>query len=361
MTNAVREAGTKKLKSTGAKERNFFYLIVEKAQDQRLSFIHAIKQPPCPSMIMSHIHSPRYLFHTFWNLLAIACLACFFLVALPSSGQSRPLLWSSQTPTNTIYLLGSIHALSRDDFPLNPAYEKAYDDADKIVLEVNLSEGNITRLMTLTTKLGTFEDDRTLKDVLGQDKFQELNELGLRHGFSLAAMNNLEPWLVGLTAAQILLQSSDLSPELGVDKHFENKAIADSKPVGQLETIEDQLRLFDEMDMDLQILFLETSLREFKQGKEVIDQMVTAWREGDTQTLANILNDEIRIHKKIAERLLVDRNKKWADQIETYFGSDKDILIIVGAGHLVGPDSLVKILEDRGYDFTRAGAVDEAD
>ena len=301
-----------------------------------------------------NINSPRYFFYKVRHLLAIMAFACFFLVLWADTGQARPLLWSSETPDNTIYLLGSIHALSPDDFPLNPAYEKAYDDADKIVLEVNLSDGNITRLMTLTTKLGTFQGGRTLKDVLGQDKFQELNELSLRHGFSLVAMNNLEPWLVGLTAAQILLQSSDLSPELGVDKHFENKAIADGKPVGQLETIEDQLRLFDEMDMDLQVLFLETSLREFKQGEEAIDQMVTAWRDGDTQTLANILNDEIRIHKKIAERLLVNRNRKWADQIETYFASDKDILIIVGAGHLVGPDSLVKILESRGYDFTRA-------
>lgn len=286
------------------------------------------------------------------------CLSLFILIILviPFQGaKAASFLWKTSDDNNTVYLLGSIHALRAQDLPLPDIYMNAYEDAEKVVLEVDLSNDTLRKMNAEIMDMGVFKGDQTLSGVLGEKKFEELSEQAREHGLSLRLVDHYEPWYASLFFAQIMMVQMGLSPELGVDKYFEDLARQDGKDLGQLETPEQQLGFFDNMRFDLQIMLLEQTLREFDKGRELIDLMIEAWKAGDDQKLVSILEDDTStgLHPKIADILLTKRNKQWVDPITGFIESDRDTLVIVGALHLVGRDNVIELLEKQGYQFKR--------
>lgn len=275
-------------------------------------------------------------------------------LAMPVQGvKAESFLWKTSDDNNTVYLLGSIHALRAQDLPLPDIYMNAYEDAEKVVLEVDLSNDTLRKMNTVIMDMGVFKGDQSLSGVLGEKKFEELSEQAREHGLSLRLVDHYEPWYASLFFAQIMMVQAGLSPELGVDKYFEDLARQDGKDLDQLETPEQQLGYFDNMRFDLQILLLEQTLRDFDKGREQIVTMIESWKAGDDQKLVSILEDDAALHPKIADILLTKRNKQWVDPIAGFIESDRDTLVIVGAMHLVGPDNVIALLEKQGYQFKR--------
>ena len=61
---------------------------------------------------------------------------------LPSAAQHKPvrgLFWKASSPTNTVYLLGSVHLGTKDMYPLPDYMEKAFQRSTTLVVEVNLN------------------------------------------------------------------------------------------------------------------------------------------------------------------------------------------------------------------------------
>jgi uncharacterized protein YbaP (TraB family) len=77
--------------------------------------------------------------------------------------------------------------------------------------------------------------------------------------------------------------------------------------------------------------------------------MLAYWESGDGENLYHLLNKSFEKHPDLRDKLLTQRNKRWVSGIEALLKEDKNVLVIVGAGHLVGPDSLVDLLQDKGY------------
>jgi uncharacterized protein YbaP (TraB family) len=168
-------------------------------------------------------------------------------------------------------------------------------------------------------------------------------------GLTMPVLDRMEPWLVALMFQAVEWQKAGLTPEHGVDVHFSGRAKEDGKPVGGLEPVEFQLGLFDAMPAEAQVAFLRQSLEEAPQTAEQMRQIVAAWRAGDAARIDAIMNESLDESPALYARMLTDRNAAWVPQIEQMLRGRDDVLVVVGAAHLVGEQSVVQMLRQRGY------------
>jgi uncharacterized protein YbaP (TraB family) len=137
-------------------------------------------------------------------------------------------------------------------------------------------------------------------------------------------------------------------PQAGVEMYFLERARTDGKAVSGLETAHDQLALFENLSMDAQAEYLVSSLEQAHDLPKQVDEMVHAWRRGDTNWFESEIKSELGRDPNLYQSLLVARNRKWITRIEAMLNDDKNYLVIVGTAHLAGRDGVVELLKKDG-------------
>jgi hypothetical protein len=158
-----------------------------------------------------------------------------------------------------------------------------------------------------------------------------------------------KPWFFGLTMVALALESLGYSPEHGLDVHLHARAVAAGKPVIGLESLEEQLDLFDDIPMEKQDALLKHMLDDIDVAVTNMDELVTAWATGDAATLQDILTTSFEGHETLYQRFVTDRNARWMDTLLPFLQGKRSAIVVVGAAHLVGPDGLVERLRRLGY------------
>jgi len=259
-------------------------------------------------------------------------------------------LWQIETPTNTVYLLGSVHFLNEDSYPLPTALEDAFQEAENLVLEADVGPGNEADIAVLLLDKALPEPGEALTEVLNSDSYalaaQQAEELGL----FIQTFEQFEPWFLAISLTSLQLISLDFSPEYGIDQYFYRQARAVEKPILFLETVEQQFDLFEQLSIEEQRLFTEQTLAEMGLIEESFNEIVAAWETGDRDRMADILLVSFAEYPEMQRIFLSDRNRDWADQILPWLEADEDYLIVVGALHLVGPDNVLELLAAEGYE-----------
>jgi uncharacterized protein YbaP (TraB family) len=258
-------------------------------------------------------------------------------------------VWAIEGARNTVYLAGSVHLLRAQDAALPAAFERAYADADVLVMELDLDDMDPMAMSGWVLENGTLNDGRTLRDVLGTARFERLEREGNRLGVPLEMLERMEPWLAAMTLAQIQYVKLGFDPEHGVEKQLERRARMDRKTITGLESMEDQLGILDGLSPEEQAHFLDLTLEEMHDMESETNTLLAAWRNGDAKQLASILSDEYDVAPTLYRRLVSERNRRWMPQIEQLLRDDKDYLIVVGALHLVGEDGLLELAGAKGY------------
>jgi uncharacterized protein YbaP (TraB family) len=275
------------------------------------------------------------------SLLAVAAVT---LHAAPA----RSFVWRATGPRGAIYLVGSVHVLSRDFYPLSPTLETAYKESDLLVEEIDLGEGGPGAQMQMITR-GMLPSSTSLQKVLTPATFALLDKHLTAAGIPSQPMQLLKPWMVALMLEALEWQKAGLDPENGLDKHFYDRALADHKTVQGLETIDYQISRFDEMAMADQDHLLAETLKDVDTEQAEMGKLMTAWRTGDVPTVEGIVLSSLKSDPKLYQRLLVERNRNWLPKLEALFNRNGKALVVVGAAHLVGPDGLVAMLKAKGY------------
>jgi hypothetical protein len=282
-----------------------------------------------------------------WRLLGLA-LSC---VALSSAGRADgPLhaLWELHGKHNTVYILGSIHVLRPSDYPLAPAVMHAYGDARSIFMEINLADIDAQRMQTQLLASARLPEGKTLPEIMGDARYKRAQVLAQGVGVDLAIFDAFAPWFAAEAISQLQLQQLGFQPKSGVEMFFLERARADGKSVAGLETVQDQIALFDALTMDQQADYLISSLEEAHDLPKEVDSMVHAWASGDTQWFADQMKGEIGRDPVLYDSVLVARNRKWVPKIEALLNDDKNYLVIVGTGHLVGQGNVIQLLKKDG-------------
>ena len=281
-------------------------------------------------------------------------LALTLLVALaPATGlaRDRHILWAVQGQHNTVYLLGSVHVLRPQDAGLPEAMERAYKDSERLVMEIDLDDPGIADPQAMLEDVQRFAmlpAGQSLRQVLGSD-YARINARAQKAGLDLALVDQFAPWFVATTLLELELGKRGFSPEFGIEQTLAARAGNDRKPIEGLETVAQQLGLLAGMPLPMQKRFLMMTLDESQQLDQELGELLRAWRSGDTGALARLLTTEFDAFPDLYRRLTVDRNRAWVGRLTDLLDDRDDYLVVVGALHLVGPDSVVDLLEKRGF------------
>ena len=277
-------------------------------------------------------------------------VALALLGSLTARAQSP--VWAIRGAHNTVYLAESVHLLKAGNSALPPAFDRAYTDARVIVMELDLSSIDSTAIQGWMLEHGTFKGDATLRATLGEQRYQRLAVESQRLGLPVEGLEAFEPWAIALTLTDLEYLKLGYDPEQGVEEQIQHRAIADRKEIRGLETIEQELGQLEHLSYEQQARFLDLTLDEMHDAESDTDELLAAWRAGDTRRLAGMLSDEYQTFPELYRALVTERNKRWLPQIERFLTDDRDYMVLVGALHLVGKDGLLDLLKTQGYSPT---------
>ena len=279
---------------------------------------------------------------------AVAILLASATLRVATADHPLP-LWQIDGDSNRVYLLGSVHLLRKQDYPLPSALYAAYDDAEALIMELDMDDLDPVHMQALVTELGSLPPGGSLADDMGQDLYAEAENMAAKINIPLSMLASVEPWLAAITIEQLMLQRIGFNPQFGVEAHMVGKAAADRKEILGLEELEEQLGLLDGLSLPAQHSLLLQTLNEAGDIEPMMDGLIGAWRNGDTAYLEENMLEEMQAYPELYSAIVVERNRRWVDDILNRLDDEQDYLIIVGALHLVGEDSVPALLATRGY------------
>jgi uncharacterized protein len=294
------------------------------------------------------------------TLPRVVLLLCALWLASPSTAQpashSQPakaepkpvFLWELHSPSATVYLLGSVHVASGDMYPLDARIERAFQKAETLVLETEIDEHAQSHAAALLQQAGTYTPPDSLDHHIDAATLQRLSSSIAGMGLPVEAFFSMRPWLVSLTLTLARLQALGYRPDLGIDQHF--RGAAGGKKLASLETIDQQVAVFRDMPETLQVAALSQTLDELDTLRDLMRRALDAWRAGDATALETLLVNPIRKdYPELYKRLFVERNKRMAETIDSYLKGKGTYFVVVGSGHLAGTESVLRMLQTRGY------------
>ena len=283
------------------------------------------------------------------NRLASGLLLCVLAFAAWSDDNSHPVtLWRADGASNSVYILGSIHMLREEDHPLPQIIDEVYADAEIIVMELDMDDLDPAYTQAAFNRAGVMSDGTTLQDLMGDDAYAEATEAAAAIDIPLEMLAQSEPWLAAMTVELMMLYRIGFNPLLGIEMTMTTRATQDGKPIEGLETVDEQLSFLDGLPLEAQREMLLQTLAEGAALSESIDELIDAWRHGDTTTLEEGLLSSIGEQSVLSDALVTNRNRRWAETITTWLDDDRDYLVIVGALHLVGDEGVPNLLADKG-------------
>jgi len=263
---------------------------------------------------------------------------------------SKSCLWEVKTASARIFLLGSLHVLKSSAYPLAPEINRAYAASQSLVFETDIAAMMKPAILAKMMEMGIYPEGQDLFQHISATTREKLEEKLQELGLSPADFSRFKPWFLAVTLTTLELQRLGFNPAYGIDLHFYTKAKADKKELAYLESVEYQMSLLGEMNAQDQSSFLNQTLQDLDISAQLADDMMAAWQNGETNDLYELLFKSFEDHPGIEDRLLTRRNKAWLPQIEKMLKAPKTTMVIVGAGHLIGPDGLVELLKQKGHE-----------
>ena len=281
----------------------------------------------------------------------IAAVASAVLALFASPAHAEPAMWVVKDADSTIYLLGTFHLTKPGMNWWSDKIDAAFKGSDELWLEATVDGGD-AQLQDLVLKYG-FDREHPLSSKLSGDDWTKTQSAAMRAGLPIVAIEQMRPWLAGLALAVAPMIADGYAYEKGVDMQLERDAKASNKIIKTFETAEQQLQFFAELSHEAEVVFLMQSVEMVAASSTYVDQMANAWISGDSDTLEIMVLETMKAGSpELYEALIVRRNVTWCDQIATVMKGAGISFVAVGAGHLVGDQSVPAILVERGFTVT---------
>ncbi len=275
--------------------------------------------------------------------------------AVPApAAASGPALWRTGDADTTVYLFGTVHVLPPALDWRTPAVDQALEDARAIYFETDL-DPNPQQLVPIIQRLGMYPPSDSLSDHLSPDDRAAFHKAVADLGLPLFQLDAMKPWLAGVSLSEALVTRAGYDVNSGVERKLAPTALEAGKEIRKFETVEEQLLVFADMTEETQIRFLMDGVRQIPEAPEMLDELVKAWAGGDVARLEKLLIEEdLGATPEVYEALLVKRNANWTDELDALIRSEPGVFFVaVGGAHLIGPDSVIAMLEKRGHASTR--------
>lgn len=275
------------------------------------------------------------------------------LLLLFSNANAQSPVWMIEKDDSLMFIGGTIHILTAQDYPLPDAFEKAYRQSQRVIFETDLNKMESPEFQQYILAELSYSDGRNLKQVLREDTYLSVSEFFSERGMSMSSIYNFKPGMVATVMTVVELQRLGIDG-IGVDAHFNQRVNQDQKASGQLESVEAQIAFIANMGADNPDEMLAYNLADIKQLPELWQSMQKAWRSGNLVALDEVAASPLRSDfPEVYQALLVDRNNAWMPQIVAWSKTVEVEFVLVGVLHLVGNEGLLTQLSRRGYKITQ--------
>ena len=283
---------------------------------------------------------------------AIAATACASAPAADTKPAS-PALWKVADHDTTIYLFGTIHLLPSNLKWRSAAFDQAAASADTLVIETDIDESNPTATLGELFKLAISPGLPPLAERVKPEKRAALATAVAKSGIPAAALVKMETWAAAFLLLGVQFKDMGLEPGSGVETALKKQFLAGGKQIGQLETNAEQLGFFDKLSEPAQRDFLEGVLDSPAEVGGEFQVMLDAWSRGDIAGVAKSFNGDMGESTELMDAIIARRNANWANWVRSRMEKPGTVMMAVGAGHLAGDNSVVKMLEKDGLKVRR--------
>lgn len=263
---------------------------------------------------------------------------------------SQSSVWEVEKEGAKIYIGGTIHILREQDYPLPEQFHKAYNNSEILVTELDMNEMMSPVNMAKLQKSMMYDDERTLKTVLNEEVYSELDSVCKQFGMNLLMMDKFKPSMVIMALTFQALNKIGVKSE-GVDRYFASKAVADNKTFLFLETFDEQLSFIENMGKENEDEFVRYSIRDLEEQLANFHGLIDEWKAGKSVFMLDQLSTFEKDYPEIYKTMLVERNNNWIPQIEDYFKTPAVEFVLFGAMHLYEPFGILQQLQSKGYNI----------
>ena len=296
-----------------------------------------------------------------WFRSGVAALAVVLgVMALRPVAAEEPrpygqgLLWRVEKPGQPAsYVYGTMHSADERIVDISEATAQAFAESQSVVLELVMggdSAAELTQALILT-------DGRVLPDIVGEERFGKITEIGARYGMAPAQLQLFRPWAVmtffSVPPAEMARQAQGNLP---LDQSLQAQAQALNKEVHGLETISEQLAVFGELSSEDQVALLDVALELNPQIETLYEEMKAAYLAGDLDELHAMAERQSagadpELTALFEDRLIDTRNRLMVERMADYL-AEGNTFVAVGALHLSGETGILNLLADQGYTVT---------
>ena len=270
-----------------------------------------------------------------------------------------PALWELSDNDTTIHIFGSIHALPKDLVWRTEEFDAAFAAADTFCVETDV-DAKAREVIQITIDEGMYKDDDQLSNYLTAEEKEDLYEISEAVGILPISIELMKPWHAMLTLGAALGFKLGLDEASGVEFVLLPEARATGKKICEMESPIEHVTSISRLPMDVQVIVLTHEKEEFKDVDDLdvafdmmradLDEMVDDWVRGDVDAMEDEDILEEYGHIDFYNAILVKRNRSWIPRIEALLEEPGKKFIAVGAAHVAGPDSVIKMLRDKGYE-----------
>jgi uncharacterized protein YbaP (TraB family) len=278
-----------------------------------------------------------------------ALLAALAALIPASEACAQPPVWVVRHADSELVLFGSVHILPPGLDWTPPVLNRALRSADDVWFELPIDPATEAQTTQLAAQHGILPAGKSLSALLDPDSAARLVRMADRYGVSMAVLDRLEPWFAEVVLAGALYKASGGDAATGVEKTL--SAAAPPNAVRRaFETPAEQIALFDQAPLAEQAASLKETLREMEDKPDQYNQLIAAWMTGDMAALDREALEPLRkATPALFQRLVTARNARWVAMLRARLAGKGKTVVIVGVGHLIGPDGVPARLRALGY------------
>lgn len=285
----------------------------------------------------------------------------FVVCSYSYAENDKAFVWEVTSSEATVYLMGSMHYADKSFYPLRQEIEDAFNRSEYLVVELDITNIDYDIYMQLLSQDGVYKDDTTIKDVVSEETWLQLRQHVQRLNIDYDTIKKYKPGILVLTLTAAQIAQMGFDAKLGIDAYFLTRAAEKDhfKKIIELETLEQQLKLF--LEMPDGNLLLKESLHSLGEAEPLMLDMVSLWKSGDVEQMNKLLFEdalnEFPAFSEIYDSLFYGRNKKMVSKLDAMLKNKSksriNYFVVVGSGHLVGDKGIVNALKEKGYEVKR--------
>jgi uncharacterized protein YbaP (TraB family) len=274
-------------------------------------------------------------------------IAVIAALLVPTCALAEPPVWTIHDQDSTIVLFGSIHILPNIDWRPK-ALDEALAKADDLWFEIPLDDAAQLAASQGAIQRGILPEGQSLAALLDAKDQARLTRICAKLGLPLANVDRLQPWLADATLSDVLLSSQGAVANQGVEQTLQHQVPA-TMSRRAFETADQQIAMLSGASRAAQLASLKDTLRSIEDDPNAFNRLVGLWMKGDAKGLDKEAVEDLRhISPELYDIMLKRRNAAWVDQIIARLKGSGETVMVVGVGHLVGPDSVPAMLRARG-------------